>query len=277
MIMRFFLSLMALCLVAINALAAGPVRILAIGNSFSEDAIENNFHEICASQDVPVIVGNLYIGGCSIERHYDNIQGEIPDYRYRKIGVDGVMTEQNNVTLQSALVDEPWDYISFQQASHFSGQYNTFASLPELIGYVRSIVGAGPVFMWHMTWAYATDSDHGGFANYGNDQATMYQAIVKCARQAMHDNPMLKILIPVGTAIQDARQWLDAGQNLTRDGYHLELTTGRYIAALTWYSAIFRNIIDASTVYVPEGIDEAVKIRCIDAALLAVAHPFYIN
>ncbi|MDE5625793.1 MAG: DUF4886 domain-containing protein, partial [Muribaculaceae bacterium] len=42
----------------------GVVRILAIGNSFSEDAVDQYFHEICAAAGKKVVVGDLYIPGC---------------------------------------------------------------------------------------------------------------------------------------------------------------------------------------------------------------------
>ena len=39
------------------------VRILAIGNSFSEDAVDQYFHEICEAAGKRVVVGDLYIPG----------------------------------------------------------------------------------------------------------------------------------------------------------------------------------------------------------------------
>ena len=49
-------------------------KILAIGNSFSEDAT-SYLEDIatCGGEDCKVV--NLYIGGCSLERHYNNIVG----------------------------------------------------------------------------------------------------------------------------------------------------------------------------------------------------------
>ncbi|MGI6313258.1 MAG: DUF4886 domain-containing protein [Candidatus Cryptobacteroides sp.] len=60
------------------------LRILAIGNSFSEDAVENNLWELLDAAGVPAIIGNLYIGGCSLKRHYNNSVNDAPDYRYRR-------------------------------------------------------------------------------------------------------------------------------------------------------------------------------------------------
>lgn len=69
--------------------AENMVKILAIGNSFSEDAIEQNLHELADAEGIQTIVANLYIPGCSLERHMQCVKGDLKAYRYRKIGTDG--------------------------------------------------------------------------------------------------------------------------------------------------------------------------------------------
>jgi len=39
-----------------------PLKILAIGNSFSEDAVENYLFELAEAAGKKIIIGNLYIG-----------------------------------------------------------------------------------------------------------------------------------------------------------------------------------------------------------------------
>ena len=117
----------------------GIIRILAIGNSFSEDAIENSLYELAKEKGKTVIIGNMYIGGASLEQHKTNIQNGASIYSYRKIGKDGVKKTYNNVRLDIAIDDEKWDYISFQQVSQNSGQLETVqASLPSVYNYVES-------------------------------------------------------------------------------------------------------------------------------------------
>lgn len=66
------LFLLVLAVMAVGtACAKHTVRILAVGNSFSEDAIEQNLHEIAQAAGVTTVVGNLFIGGCSLERHVE--------------------------------------------------------------------------------------------------------------------------------------------------------------------------------------------------------------
>ena len=64
--------------------AENTVKILAIGNSFSEDAIEQNLHELADAEGIQTIVANLYIPGCSLERHMQCVKGDLKAYRYRK-------------------------------------------------------------------------------------------------------------------------------------------------------------------------------------------------
>ena len=98
--MKRFFYLMLLCCVAIFSSATEPVKILAIGNSFSEDAIEQNLSELASAAGYTTIIGNLYIPGCSLERHYDNAARNNEAYRYRKIGTDNKTVETNKVTLE---------------------------------------------------------------------------------------------------------------------------------------------------------------------------------
>ena len=271
---KFFLSTLLL-FISIVSFAAETVKILAIGNSFSVDAVEQYFHEICKSQGVDVIIGNLMIPGCPIERHYNNSLNDTPDYTYCKIDIDGNVVYTEKYTLLKGLQDEQWDYISFQQVSHFSGIYDTYKDLPALIKYVRSIVGQHPQFMWQMTWAYGEHSDHSGFANYNRDQNYMYNCIVDTAQRVQRENPELKIVIPSGTAVENARMLIyDEPNQLTRDGFHMSLITGRYLISATWYSAIFRNIINPTTAYFPEGMSYELRIPIITAATSAIVNPF---
>lgn len=68
------------------------VRILAIGNSFSQDAVEQYLHELAEAEGISTIIGNMFIGGCSLERHVKNARENAPAYAYRKIGTDGKET-----------------------------------------------------------------------------------------------------------------------------------------------------------------------------------------
>lgn len=274
--------LVTLCLLAGVARPAAAVtdgkktvKILAIGNSFSQDAVEQYLHQLAAAEGFLTVIGNMFIGGCSLERHVRNARADAPAYAYRKIDVTGKKTETAGMTLEKALADEDWDYVSLQQASPFSGLYPTYeASLPELAAYVEARVSAKTKLMLHQTWAYAADATHTGFKNYNADQLAMYHAIVQAVRKAARLTK-IKIIIPSGTAIQNARTSF-VGDRMNRDGYHLDVKIGRYTAACTWFERIFRRSVLGNP-YAPEGLDEARRNVAQRAAHEAVAHPYRIT
>lgn len=255
------LAALALCVAPLpsfsgnNAESQTPtVRILAVGNSFSEDAIDQYFHELCEAAGKRVIIGNLYIGGCSLERHLLNARTDSAAYRFRRIGHDGVTITANPVTLSSALQSDDWNYVSFQQASPLSGKYGSYADLKPLIAYADNVTQGRPTYMWQQTWAYSPTSTHGAFPTYNSDQKVMYDSIMSATRRVMTDYPSLKVLIPTGTAVQTARI-ASGNYDLTRDGYHLDRLTGRYIAACTWFEAIFGESVIGNP-YHPAGMTD---------------------
>lgn len=250
----------------------GVVKILAIGNSFSEDAIESHLYDLAKASGKKVIIGNLYIGTASLELHVQNATNNASIYEYRKIDSTGVRKNYPKVSILTALSDETWDYVSFQQVSDKSGQYNTFEStLPELYEYVKAHnKHANTAYLLHQTWAYAQNSTHTGFNNYGRDQITMYNSIVSAYNNAKTLINASKI-VPSGTAIQNARTSV-VGDNFCRDGYHLTIPMGRYTAACTWYEAIFGTTVVGNTYYPAELSDFEVSISQ-NAAHFAVQNP----
>ena len=247
------------------------LRVLAIGNSFSMDAVEQNLHELGAADGVVLIVGDMYIGGCSLERHYNNSVGDVADYEYCKVAADGSKTRRPKTTLAYALADEPWDCVSFQQVSQESGRFESYLPyLPELMKYVRARVPAGAKFYWHQTWAYAPGVVHDGFANYDRNQGKMYQAIMEASEKVCKEYGLT--VIPSGTAVQNLRGTF-VGENVTRDGFHLNNTVGRYTAACTWYEALTGRNVLGNTYIVPY-IDYEQVPAAQSAAHEAVRKPF---
>ena len=93
------LALFCLVSVAMNAQSDKVIRILTIGNSFSEDAVEQHLYDLAKADGVDVIIGNMYIGGCSLQKHLLNANTNKPAYKNRKIGLDGKKIQTLEVTL----------------------------------------------------------------------------------------------------------------------------------------------------------------------------------
>ncbi len=253
---------------------AKTIKVLAIGNSFSEDAIEQNLYELAKADDVDMIIGNLYIGGCPLKRHWDNADNDKPAYRYRKIGLDGNRVQKDNEKLSDAISEENWDYISLQQASGVSGLYESYEPfLSNLVAYVKHLAPKAKI-IWHQTWAYSQNSTHNEFSNYHNSQAEMYEKIMEAAKQAVKKHKMKKV-VPSGTAVQNARQTY-IGDTMNRDGFHLNFVYGRYTAACTWYETITGKKVLGNT-YAPAGMDSRLIATCQQAAHDAVKKPWKVT
>lgn len=227
----------------IKAITPDTIKVLAIGNSFSQDAVENYLYDLGKAKGHILIIGNICIAGCSIEKHLYNAQNDLPAYRYYKINAKGKLIQTENITMGNALTDEKWDYISLQQASALSGIYDSYKKdFPVLVNYIKQRVSPKTILMLHQTWAYANNASHIGFKHYHSNQLNMYTAIVNSIQKAANLVGIKKI-IPTGTAIQNVRTSF-IGDNLNRDGYHLNYGTGRYTAACIWFESLTgENII----------------------------------
>ncbi|GAB3025991.1 hypothetical protein GCM10027051_33420 [Niabella terrae] len=245
------------------------LRILAIGNSFSVDALEFYLHDLATAAGKPLVIGNLAIAGGTLEQHVTNIRMKRHPYIYTKIDEGGKKTTTFNNAIEPVLKSERWDYISLQQVSHLSGRYLSFVQpLPALFTYVKK-TSANPdsKIILHQIWAYAATATHPGFVSYDKDQQVMYRAIVKAYRKA---RKLIKAdaIVPSGTTIQNARTSF-IGDHFNRDGFHLETTYGRYAVACCWFEILFNQSVIGNP-YRPDDIS-AEKIEIAQQAAHAAA------
>ena len=210
------------------------LKVLAIGNSFSNNTTDYLYQVAAAHGCTDITVGRLYIGGCSLQKHISNAQADAPEYTYYK-NTTGTWDKMEAVTLLYGLQDEAWDIITMQQSSALSGNAESYGSpLDNLITYVNeNKTNPNAKLVWHMTWAYQQDSTQSAFANYGSSQEIMYQAILQAVEQKILTNSAFSAVIPAGTAVQNARTSF-IGDTITRDGYHLN-DFGKVIGAYMWF------------------------------------------
>ena len=228
------------------------IKLLAIGNSFSEDAT-HYLHQMAAAVDIDLKVVNLTIGGCPLERHYRNLVTEEKAYSYQ---INGYKTCRM-VSINEMLESEKWDYIVTQQASHDSGwicSYDPF--LGKMVETFREKVPEA-ILCLQETWAYEIESPHGSFMRYNRDQQTMYEQLHDCY-STMAQKYDLK-LIPSGTVIQQARKlpefdFGNGGLSLCRDGFHMSFDYGRYLLGCVWLRTLCG--VDAKKIpYFPDSLN----------------------
>ena len=129
------------------------MKILSIGNSFSHNA-QTYLYQLAYADRFPMKTANLYIGGCSLETHYNNMKsGAKANPFYLNGNESGFM-----VSIEEALRSDSWDFVTLQQASHFSGEYETyFPYIDELAKFVRKKCPRAEILI-HQTWAYEEGS-----------------------------------------------------------------------------------------------------------------------
>ena len=202
------------------------MNILCIGNSFSQDATRY-LHQIARADGVKLNAYNLYIGGCSLERHYRNMLSDGAAYQ---LDINGTSTPFF-VSLKQALLAQSWDYISVQQASVQSDDFDNYEPfLTALCDYVRKCAPKAKLIM-HQTWAYSNDSPR---LKYESHDAMFTK--IRAAYEQAAGTIKADLIIRSGETMSAL---VAAGlEPVYRDGYHASYGVGRYALGLTWYKAL---------------------------------------
>ena len=245
------------------------LKILTIGNSFSDDTMQYMYQIAKAAGYEDITLGNLYIGGCSLDTHANNAKNNKGAYEYRRNN-SGSWVTTPSFKMDDAIAEQDWDFISLQQASGSSGKAETYSELSYMISHVRELAPNAKL-VWNMTWAYQQNSDHGEFYKYNNSQTFMYESILSAVKDRVVPQEEISLIVPNGTAIQNARTSY-LGDTLTRDGFHLTLDMGRYTAGLTFFYAITGRSIENLS-YMPAGVDKNLQKIAIESAMNAVKSP----
>lgn len=210
------------------------MKILSIGNSFSEDSTAY-LHKISEAGSRQIDVSNLYIGGCSFEMHACNIKSGEKKYR---LEYNGIYTDRK-VSVNEMLKADRWDIVTVQQASYDSGIPASYGENGKyVIDYIRNTSPYSKIY-FHETWSYEEGSDHPAFGKYGYSSPEMYSAIKSASEKFCSENGNIPI-IPCGEVINKLRgknefDVLSGGESLCRDGYHMSLFYGRYTLAAVWF------------------------------------------
>ncbi len=169
------------------------IRLLTIGNSFSQNALTYLEDMALGTDEVRFEVGRASLGGCSLEKHWNLAQYTAVHPEYRPYP-DG--------SLQSILSAAPWDVVALQQVSRGSWLQESFEPyLSQLHALIRERAPQADV-MLHQTWAYRTDSPF--LTENCLTQTLMHERIEACYQ---HFSAKLRCgVLPSGRAIHLARQ-----------------------------------------------------------------------
>lgn len=223
------------------------LKILAIGNSFTDDGMAFLPDLIYNAGLHYVKLGKIVVGGTSLEYHYAHNNDNVYNFFISEGGKN--FSYEGLASVNNAINHDQWDIVVMQQVSQFSGMYQTFQPyLDSLIALVHRQLPKA-IIAWHMTWAYGSKSGHSGFSNYDRDQTNMYNAIYNTVLKAINETN-LDLVIPSGVAIQKLRATSvnNPPLDLTRDGSHLDYGAGRYVVACTWFEALIAQVYHTSII-----------------------------
>ena len=244
-----------------------PLKVLMIGNSFSISLLSQLpavAHDCGKSLDL----ASLYIGGCSMEHHWRNIETAATNVAFRPYRfdryVDGkAVAQAAKRNIQEVLESERWDVVTVQQASHFSWRPETYSPFGDnLVAYVRAHAPGAKVAVQE-TWSYTPWDKR--LAGWKITPDEMYRGL-HAAYKAFADRHGLKV-IPMGAAVQKWRESLPVkytensfggdvvggGRQAPRDHFkraadnswepncdvfHLN-QRGEYLQALVWTAFLF--------------------------------------
>ena len=200
------------------AAASHPLRVLAIGNSFSKSLCPY-LPAAAAAAGESLEFCNLYIGGCSLSRHADNLRKEADDPSFAPYVVDWYVPGGErkcpafNGGVRQMLSTQAWDIVTIQQASPSSWRPETyFPAADEVVAAIRTLAPGAEIVV-QQTWSYnAADNRIGGASpDWGIDQREMFVRLQGAYRAlAEHFGEPPFRIIPMGRAVQNYRAALAA-------------------------------------------------------------------
>jgi hypothetical protein len=292
---RFFFALLAVVSLAVGVHAADvapaktakTVRLLTVGNSFSQNATRY-LPNLATAGGHTLVHRPIVVGGASLQLHAEKTQKHERDAQDK----DGLYA--NGRSLQQELAAQPWDFVTIQQASlksHDLATYRPYAG--QLRDYIKQHAPNAEVLV-HQTWAYRRDDAR--FAAKSPKpgepatQEAMYRGLTS-AYQTIAAELGARV-IPVGDAFYRADtdpQWgyqpdakfdsrnapsptlpdqthslhtgwrwakqKDDTAKLSMDGHHAN-TAGEYLGACVFYEVLFGDSAVGNT-FVPPGLDAA--------------------
>lgn len=287
MVMRLLLAALLFATLTGTA-AAKTLRLLTVGNSFSQNATRH-LDGLAKAGGHTLIHRPIVVGGASLELHAEKARQHAADPQ-AKAG-----RYSNGRSLAEMLREDRWDVVTIQQASiksHDPATYQPFA------GQLRDLIAAeAPQARLHVhqTWAYRSDdprfSRPSGKPGEPASELAMHQGLT--AAYTALAKALEAPLLPVGDAFHLAtldprwrfqpdpgfdpkqakpgevppqkhslhvgwiwRQPKGGGRaQLVMDGHHANLA-GEYLGACVWYEVLFGDSAVGSA-FVPKGLDPA--------------------
>ena len=238
------------------------LKVLSIGNSFSQDA-QRYLHQIAKNEGMDMKCVNLFIGGCSLQKHYMNMMQDKATYLFELNGESlGIF-----VSIADALRSDNWDMITLQQVSWLSTKYETYSPYITKLSECVRLFCPNAKIMIHQTWAYEEGSIRLSEEVGCLDQHDMFHQLEK-AYQTAANAISADGIIPCGEVMMKA---IDNGiGQIHRDQYHAGFGVGRYLLGLTWFKVLTGEMAKCKFNAFDVEVDEkqiAIAIKAVEEVL----------
>lgn len=241
-------------------LGVKPLKVLGIGNSFtiSLQAFWPNVARECGT---PMQYAVLYIGGCELSRHAENIDKAAADPSFKPYAIYQNYCGRRHTRLKSNIQEmlkaDRWDVVTIQQASHESWRWESYPeAAAKLVATIRELAPQAKIVV-QQTWSYSNydkricDPEKGGAGTWGFDQTGMYERLRDCYDRIAKTCGFEVIRVgdavqafrrgyPVKETAQDvvgSRETDDKGK-VQCDPIHLN-SRGQFLQALVWQKFFF--------------------------------------
>ena len=284
-----------------EAKPAQTVRLLTVGNSFSQNATRY-LNDLAKAGGKTLIHHPLVIGGSPMALHWEKAE------QHEKDPQDARGLYGNKRSLKQELTAEPWDFVTIQQASiksHDLATYRPYAQ--QLHDYIKRHAPKAAVLL-HQTWAYRVDDPRfAGTKPKEGEPATqeqMYRMLTSAYTTITAELGARRIPVgdaffladtdpqwgyqpdakfdfknPKTSALPDQTHSLHIGWRLTKqkddttklamDGHHANLA-GEYLGACVWYEVLFGESAVGNS-FVTPGLDKTYARFLQETAHKAVA------
>ena len=231
---------------------AKVLKVLTLGHSLTLDSCHMLVMIAGIEGYENLVVGTLYYSGCSLAKHAQFIREDAKEYDLYLSSSDAPQTPpkaHKSVSMQDALGYDYWDIVVMQGGAFQIAQPGTYqdGNIQFIQEYVlENVPGIAPKFAWNMTWAPPTDNAlrdtyphtpntyYSNYAMFEHSRAKFYEILSDSVKNNIMNDPTFSMMIPTGTAMENALSSYLEEKDLHRDYVHAS-DLGRLIASYTWF------------------------------------------
>lgn len=221
------------------------LKILSISNSFGVN-LQTFASQIACANGCSLDIYVLFIGGCTLEKHVENLSNNLAAYDLYHNG----KCERNNVTISEMIDSQNWDYIITQQVSYLGSQIETYYPfITTILQYLKS--NAQYKFLGlQETWEYSSlfKKNDGNYFTQ-KESSEMYKNLKETYEKVAEKEGIL--LINSGEIIHKANEFFNK-EFQCDDGFHLN-NEGCYLIGLNLFKMLFK--IKIKNAYAPKDIN----------------------